>query len=65
MIYKFLMKMIIPAANYGAFIDEAEAQDDYNNIDGLTAEFLQELFQSNLSIQETIHNMSEPVENGG
>jgi len=29
MIYKFLIKMIIPAVNYGAFIDEEEAEEDY------------------------------------
>jgi hypothetical protein len=29
--------MIIPAVNYGAFIDEEEAENDYLQIDALTA----------------------------
>jgi len=65
MIYKFLIRLVLPSLSYGCFIDETEAHEDYNTIDNQLAEFFEVLFKSNLPIQQLITNMSEPLENGG
>jgi len=65
MIYKFLIKIILPQSNYGSFLDNEAAEPDYNTIDKHIADLLKDLFQSGKSTDETIWNLCEPIANGG
>jgi hypothetical protein len=46
MCLKFIRNIVVPSTNYGAFIDDANALDDYQKIDDKIIEMCRELMEN-------------------
>eukprot|EP00703_Trepomonas_sp_PC1_P001083 JAP95523.1 RT/endonuclease [Trepomonas sp. PC1] len=66
MILHYIMKMLIPAVNYGAFFDESNQKSKYLEIDHEIATFIQELLKiQNAPIEQIINFCVLPKHQSG
>ena len=52
MLLEFLRSIVLPSVNYGAFVDEDEAENTYLEIDNDIASFLKELLSTAFTIEQ-------------